>query len=42
MQNFFRDLDRYSLADLVDASPALSALPMWQPITWAQAKAPLS
>ena len=42
MQNFFRDLDRYSLADLVDASPALSALPMWQPITWAQPRVPLS
>ena len=25
MQKFFRELDRYSLADLVDTSPALSA-----------------
>jgi Rrf2 family transcriptional regulator, nitric oxide-sensitive transcriptional repressor len=34
MQAFFAELDRYSLADLVDASPALAALPMWQPLTW--------
>jgi Rrf2 family nitric oxide-sensitive transcriptional repressor len=34
MENFFRDLNRYSLADLVDTSPALSALALWQPITW--------
>lgn len=40
MQNFFRELDRYSLADLVDTSPALAALPMWQPVTWASRAAP--
>lgn len=34
MQGFFRELDRYSIADLVDSSPALSALALWQPITW--------
>jgi Rrf2 family nitric oxide-sensitive transcriptional repressor len=34
LENFFRDLNRYSLADLVDTSPALSALALWQPITW--------
>jgi len=33
-QAFFRELDRYSLADLVDASPKLSGLALWQPITW--------
>ena len=31
---FFAELDRYTLADLVDASPALASLPMWQPLTW--------
>jgi len=31
---FFAELDRYTLADLVNASPALSALPMWQPVSW--------
>lgn len=36
MENVFRDLNRYSLADLVDTSPALSGLAMWQTITWAQ------
>jgi Rrf2 family nitric oxide-sensitive transcriptional repressor len=34
MQAFFTELDRYTLADLVNASPALSTLPMWQAITW--------
>lgn len=34
VDNFIRDLDRYSLADLVDTSPALAVLPLWQPITW--------
>jgi Rrf2 family transcriptional regulator, nitric oxide-sensitive transcriptional repressor len=34
MKAFFAELDRYTLADLVDASPALAALPMWQPLTW--------
>lgn len=34
MDGFFRDLNRYSLADLVDTSPSLSGLAMWQPITW--------
>jgi Rrf2 family nitric oxide-sensitive transcriptional repressor len=31
---FFAELDRYTLADLVNASPALNALPMWQPVSW--------
>jgi Rrf2 family nitric oxide-sensitive transcriptional repressor len=31
---FFAELDHYTLADLVDASPALNALPMWQPVSW--------
>jgi Rrf2 family nitric oxide-sensitive transcriptional repressor len=31
---FFAELDRYSLADLVNTSPALSVLPIWQPVTW--------
>jgi len=39
MENFFRDLNRYSLADLVDTSPALSALALWQPITWPRTSA---
>jgi Rrf2 family nitric oxide-sensitive transcriptional repressor len=34
LQAFFAELDRYSLADLANASPALAALPMWQPMTW--------
>jgi Rrf2 family nitric oxide-sensitive transcriptional repressor len=34
MAAFFAELDRYTLADLVDASPALASLPMWQPLTW--------
>jgi len=39
MESFFRDLNRYTLADLVDTSPALSGLAMWQPITWPDAPA---
>lgn len=31
---FFRELDRFTLADLVDTSPALASLALWQPITW--------
>lgn len=31
---FLRELDRYTLADLVDTSPALAQLALWQPITW--------
>jgi Rrf2 family nitric oxide-sensitive transcriptional repressor len=34
MKAFLAELDHYTLADLVDASPALAALPMWQPLTW--------
>jgi Rrf2 family nitric oxide-sensitive transcriptional repressor len=34
LESFFRELDRYTLADLVVASPSLVQLPMWQPITW--------
>jgi Rrf2 family nitric oxide-sensitive transcriptional repressor len=34
MKNFFAELDRYSLAELVDTSPALAGLSMWQTITW--------
>jgi Rrf2 family nitric oxide-sensitive transcriptional repressor len=34
MKAFFDELDRYTLADLVAASPALAALPLWQPMTW--------
>jgi len=34
MQAFLAELDRYTLADLVDASPKLAALPMWQALTW--------
>lgn len=33
MQSFFGELDRYSLKDLVRASPALAGLSLWQPIT---------
>lgn len=39
MENFIRDLNRYTLADLVDTSPALTGLAMWQPITWSPASA---
>jgi Rrf2 family nitric oxide-sensitive transcriptional repressor len=31
---FFRELDRYTLADLVDSSPKLASLALWQPVTW--------
>jgi Rrf2 family transcriptional regulator, nitric oxide-sensitive transcriptional repressor len=31
---FFAELDRYTLADLVNTSPALAALAIWQPVTW--------
>jgi Rrf2 family nitric oxide-sensitive transcriptional repressor len=31
---FLRELDRYSIADLVNTSPALAQLALWQPITW--------
>jgi len=34
MQAFLAELDRYTLADMVDTSPKLAALPMWQAITW--------
>lgn len=34
MKAFLAELDRYTLADLVDTSPALASLPMWQPLTW--------
>jgi len=34
MRAFFAELDHYTLADLVNASPALASLPMWQPLTW--------
>jgi Rrf2 family transcriptional regulator, nitric oxide-sensitive transcriptional repressor len=31
---FFAELDRYTLADLVNTSPALAELAIWQPLTW--------
>jgi Rrf2 family transcriptional regulator, nitric oxide-sensitive transcriptional repressor len=31
---FFAELDRYTLADLVNTSPALGTLAIWQPLTW--------
>lgn len=31
---FLRELDRYSIADLVNTSPALAQLSLWQPVTW--------
>jgi Rrf2 family transcriptional regulator, nitric oxide-sensitive transcriptional repressor len=31
---FFAELDRYTLADAVNTSPALNALPIWQTMTW--------
>jgi Rrf2 family nitric oxide-sensitive transcriptional repressor len=34
MQAFLAELDRYSLADVANGSPALLSLPMWQQITW--------
>jgi Rrf2 family nitric oxide-sensitive transcriptional repressor len=33
-QAFFDELQRFTLADLVDTSPALAELPMWQKLTW--------
>lgn len=33
MKAFLAELDRYTLADLVDTSPALAGLSMWQPLT---------
>ncbi|MDM0001121.1 Rrf2 family transcriptional regulator [Variovorax sp. J22P240] len=33
-QAFLDELDRYSLADLANASPALLGLPLWQEVTW--------
>ncbi|MEJ8852393.1 Rrf2 family transcriptional regulator [Variovorax rhizosphaerae] len=35
-QAFLDELDRYSLADLANASPALMVLPLWQQVTWQQ------
>jgi Rrf2 family nitric oxide-sensitive transcriptional repressor len=34
LEAFFAELDRDTLADLANASPALAKLPMWQPMTW--------
>jgi Rrf2 family transcriptional regulator, nitric oxide-sensitive transcriptional repressor len=34
MKAFLAELDRYTLADLVNASPALASLPMPQALTW--------
>jgi Rrf2 family nitric oxide-sensitive transcriptional repressor len=34
MQAFLEELDKYSLADLANTSPALLGLPLWQEITW--------
>jgi len=34
MQAFLEELDRYSLADVANASPALMTLPLWQEVTW--------
>ena len=34
MKAFLAELDRYTLADLVNSSPALASLSMWQPLTW--------
>lgn len=34
MQLFLEELDRYSLADVASASPALMTLPLWQQVTW--------
>ena len=34
LKTFFRELDRYTLADLIDKSPALTKLALWQPVTW--------
>ncbi|MEP6505713.1 MAG: Rrf2 family transcriptional regulator [Betaproteobacteria bacterium] len=40
LEAFFAALDRYTLADLVNGSPALAGLPMWQPLTWKPPAAP--
>ncbi len=40
LEAFFAELDRYTLADLVKASPALNALSLWQPITWKAGEEP--
>ena len=37
---FFAELDRYTLADLTSASPALHALPLWQAVTWTKTAPP--
>jgi Rrf2 family transcriptional regulator, nitric oxide-sensitive transcriptional repressor len=34
MKAFLDELDRYSLADVANASPALMELPLWQQVTW--------
>ncbi|MEJ8852594.1 Rrf2 family transcriptional regulator [Variovorax rhizosphaerae] len=34
MQAFLDELDRYSLADIANGSPALMVLPLWQEVTW--------
>jgi Rrf2 family nitric oxide-sensitive transcriptional repressor len=34
LEAFFAELDRYTLADLANASPKLNALQMWQPVSW--------
>jgi Rrf2 family transcriptional regulator, nitric oxide-sensitive transcriptional repressor len=34
LDNFFRELNRYTLAELVATSPSLMDLPMWQTVTW--------
>ena len=31
---FLKELDRYTLAELVSTSPALAGLDLWQPLTW--------
>lgn len=36
LQAFLEELDRYSLADIANGSPALMTLPLWQQITWEQ------
>lgn len=39
LEAFFRELNRFTLAELVATSPALMQLPMWQTVTW-EAKFP--
>lgn len=34
MQAFLEVLDRFTLADIAKASPALMTLPLWQEVTW--------